>query len=248
MMQLKLCGPKMDPNATLKMDVAISDFLHSHCLPFSLAEDAKMLQLIQVARSLGPCYRLPSRKLIAGKYLDAIHETSYKQQMTSLLSEARIYGVTVFGDGAMIKSAALVNILAAGVNNPFAFLDIVDCTDHLAMGGTKDARYIADIVKPLITKMESEPNFHDRHSPGIVDLVFFMEPAMFKMLAGSSRVSIQGSQSDMVRSTLCHCSSPMFTARYLISKAVRVWQEGAEYLWLCLAHPQGYFRDIQPTA
>ena len=94
MMQLKLCGPKMDPNAPLKMDVALSDFLHSHCLPFLLADDAKMLQLIQVVRSLGPCYKPPSRKLIAGKYLDAIHETSYKQQMTALLLEAKIYGVT----------------------------------------------------------------------------------------------------------------------------------------------------------
>jgi len=138
-----------------------------------LAEDAKMLQLIQVARSLGPCYRPPSRKLIAGKYLDAIHETSYKQQMSALLSEAKIFGVTVFGDGATIKSVPLVNVLAAGVNNPFALLDIVDCTDHCARGGKKDARYIADIVKPLITKIESERDLHNNRCPGIVDLVFF---------------------------------------------------------------------------
>ncbi len=46
--------------------------------------------------------------------------------MTLLLSKARIIGVTVFGDGATIKSIALVNVLAAGVNNPFALLDIVD--------------------------------------------------------------------------------------------------------------------------
>ena len=93
--------------------------------------------------------------------------------MTSLLSEARIFGVTVFGDGATIKSVALVNVLAAGVNNPFALLDIVDCTGHLAIGGKKDAQYIANIVKPLITQMESELDIHNKRSPGIVDLDFF---------------------------------------------------------------------------
>ena len=173
MMQLKLCGPKVDPNASLRMDVALSDFLHSHCLPFSLAEDAKMLHLIQVARGLGPNYKPPSRDLIGTKYLDAIHKNSYKEQMTALLSEEKIYGVTVFGDGATIKSVPLVNILAAGVNNPFALLDIVDCTKHCALGGKKDARYLADIVKPLITKMESERDMHNRRCTGIVDLVFF---------------------------------------------------------------------------
>ena len=173
MMQLKLCGPRTDPSAPLKMDIALADFLHSHCLPFALAEDPKLLQMLQVARSLGPNYKPPTRELISGKYLDAIHETSRQQQMTSLLSEARIFGLTVFGNGATIKSVALVNVLAAGVNNPFALLDIADCTGHLAIGGKKDAQYIANIVKPLITQMESELDIHNKRSPGIVDLVFF---------------------------------------------------------------------------
>ena len=171
----------MDPNTPLKMDVALSDFLHSHCLPFLLADDAKMLQLIHVALSLGPCYKPPSRKLIAGKYLDAIHETSYKQQMTALLSEAKIYGVTVFGDGATIKSVQLlVNVLATGANNPFALLDIVDCTNHCAMWGKKDTKYIAEIVQPLITRMESELDVQTSVVQGLSTLCFLMEPAMFK--------------------------------------------------------------------
>ena len=53
---------------------------------------------------LGPNYKPPRRELIGGKYLDAIYVESWKEQMTSLLSEARIFGVTVFGDGATIKS------------------------------------------------------------------------------------------------------------------------------------------------
>ncbi len=172
-MQLKLCGPKSNPNAPEMMDVALADFLHSHCLPFSLAEDPKLLEMIQVARLLGPNYKPPQSELIGGKYLDAIYKQSWKEQMSLLLSEVRIFGVTVFGDSATIKSIALVNVLASGVNNPFALLDIADCTHHLARGGKKDARHIANIVMPLIKQMESELDVHNKKCPGIVDIVFF---------------------------------------------------------------------------
>ena len=93
--------------------------------------------------------------------------------MSLLLSEARIFGVTVFGDSATIKSIALVNVFAAGVNNPFALLDITNCTHHLARWGKKDARYIANIVMPLIKQMELELDVHNKKCPGIVDIVFF---------------------------------------------------------------------------
>jgi hypothetical protein len=128
------------------MDVAILDFLHSHCLPFSLAKDAKLIKIIKVARMLGPNYKPPFRLDIGGKYLDAIFATNWKE----LLSEARIFCITIFGDGTTIKTVPLVNMLAAGVNNPFALLDIVDCTKHLSNRGKKDAKHIAQIVMPLI--------------------------------------------------------------------------------------------------
>jgi hypothetical protein len=173
MMQLKICDPKSNPNAPVMMDVALADFLHSHCLPFSLAEDPKLLEMIQVVQLLGPNYKPPRRELIGGKYLDAIYKQSWKEQMSLLLSEARIFGITVFGGGATIKSIALVNILAAGVNSPFALLDIAECTHHLARGGKKDAKHIANIVMPLIKQMELELEVHNKKCPGIVDLVFF---------------------------------------------------------------------------
>ena len=93
--------------------------------------------------------------------------------MKSLLCEASTFRVTVFGDGATIKTVPLLNVLAAGVNNPFALLDIVDCTNHLAQGGMKDTTHIANIIHPLITQLESEMDDHNRLCVGIVDLVFF---------------------------------------------------------------------------
>ena len=64
-------------------------------------------------------------------------------------------------------------LLLADVNNPFAFLDIADCTNHLSNGGKKDAKHIAKIVLSLIKQMESNPNVHGKKSAGIVDFVFF---------------------------------------------------------------------------
>ena len=170
---MKLCGNAVDPNAPARMDVAIADFIHSHLLPFSLAQDPKLMKIIEEARKLGHGYKAPDRHEIAGKYLDALYVAHWKAQMKTLLSEARVFGITVFGDGATIKTVPLVNVLASCVNNPFALLEIADCTAHMAEGGKKDAKYIAKIIMPLIDLMESEEDVHKKKYSGLVDLVFF---------------------------------------------------------------------------
>ena len=171
---MKLCGNSVDPNAAGRMNIAIADFLHSHCLPFSLATDPKLAKIIEIGRTLGPNYKPPNRNYISGKYLNALYSTNWTEQMKTLMSEARVFGLTLFGDGATIKTVPLVNVLAAGINNPFALLDIADCTDHLAKGGKKDERYIAKICMPLIKQIESEVlDVNGKKSPGVIDLVFF---------------------------------------------------------------------------
>jgi hypothetical protein len=181
---MKLCGNAVDPNAPERMNIAIADFIHSNCLPFSLAEDPKFLKVIQVAKSLGE-YKPPNQRLIGNKYLDTLHGINWKEMMKTLLSEASIFGITVFGDGATIKTVPLLNVLAAGVNNSFALLEIADCTNHLAMGGMKDASHIANIITPLIAHLEGEVDEHQRKCTGIVDLVFLMVQVMCKMLDNS---------------------------------------------------------------
>ena len=161
-----------DSAASDRMDMAIADFVHSNCLPFSLAEDPKFLRVIEVAKSLGP-YKPPSRKDIGEKYLDALHEMNWKEQMKTIVCEGNVFGITIFGDGATIKSVPLINVLAAGVNNPFALLSIADCTAHLAAGGMKDAVHIAKIIEPLIEQLEGKVDNNKRKCVGIVDLVFF---------------------------------------------------------------------------
>ncbi len=63
--------------------------------------------------------------------------------------------MTIFGDGATITNVPLMNILAVSHNNLFALLEIVDCTDQMAKGGKKDAKYLPGIVRPLIKSLEA---------------------------------------------------------------------------------------------
>jgi len=77
-----------------------------------------------------------------------------------------VFGVSFFGDGAMVKKKALLNVLASGVHLPSACLEIIDCTGHLEAGGKKDAKYIANCFLPLIKQFELE-------SENMVDLALF---------------------------------------------------------------------------
>jgi hypothetical protein len=65
--------------------------------------------------------------------------------------------------------------LGSSPNNPFALLDIVDCTSEMAKGGKNDAKYNAGLLKPIISRIEQtkDPNNQKTDHQGVVDLVLF---------------------------------------------------------------------------
>ncbi len=81
--------------------------------------------------------------------------------------KSKIFGVTIFGDSATITNVPLINILAMSPNNPFALLEIVDCTDQMAKGGKKDTIYLLGIVRPLVKLLNA------RAKANIIDLIMF---------------------------------------------------------------------------
>ena len=89
---------------------------------------------------------------MSGTLLDHLYDSNWKTQMNLLMSKARIFGLTVFGDGPTIKTHPLINILAAGVNNPFALLDVVDCTNHASAGKKKDASTLLALFIHLLRR------------------------------------------------------------------------------------------------
>jgi hypothetical protein len=54
-------------------------------------------------------------------------------------------------------------------------VDIVDCTTEMAKGGKKDAKYIAGLLMPIISRIEEtkDPNNKKTDHRAVVDLVLF---------------------------------------------------------------------------
>lgn len=108
-----------------------------------------------------------------GRYqLDSCYSTYQAESKHKLLVETNVFGVSVCGDGATVLKTPLVNVLAAGIYEPEAVRDIIDYTDHMAMGGIKDARYLARQLMP--TMKELNPDKDD------IDMLFLMEHQMFR--------------------------------------------------------------------
>jgi hypothetical protein len=72
---------------------------------------------------------------MAGPLLDYIYQSTYDEQMRSLLKESKVFGIALFGDGATIQKIPMMIFLESSPNNPFALLDIVDCTSEMEKGG-----------------------------------------------------------------------------------------------------------------
>ena len=85
--------------------------------------------------------------------------------MDSLHKEARLFGLSFYGDGATVCKMSLINIMASGVHERSAVLDIVDTTQHLSEGGIKDAEYIANLFVDHINDIDPK-HMH-------VDSIFF---------------------------------------------------------------------------
>ncbi len=88
MQQMTLIGTKHDPHATEQMDAAIADFISSNKLQISLVECAKFDKLIQSARHIPQKYTPTYREKKAGPLLDDIYQSTYDEQMRSLLKES----------------------------------------------------------------------------------------------------------------------------------------------------------------
>jgi hypothetical protein len=112
---------------------------------------------------------------MAGPLLDDIYQSTYDEQMRSLLKESKVVGIALFGNGATIQKVPMMCFLGSSPNNPFALLDMVDCTSEMAKGGKKDAKYIAGFLKPIIPRIEEikDPNNQKTDHRGVVDLLLF---------------------------------------------------------------------------
>ena len=108
-------------------------------------------------------FKFLNRETLTKIHLPSHASARHQSAMELLQWGIDLFGVSMQGDGATIKRLPLINLLASGGNCPSTLLEIVDCTSHMAAGGTKSADYIAGLCRPHI----------ERIGPKHVDLVLF---------------------------------------------------------------------------
>jgi hypothetical protein len=79
------------------------------------------------------------------------------------------------GNGDTIHKVPMMIFLGSSPNNPFALLDIVDCTSEMAKSGKKVAKYFAGLLKPITSWIEQSKGSNNQktHHREVVDLLLF---------------------------------------------------------------------------
>ena len=154
----------------------MTDMIHSNNLPFTFARDAKLLRCFELARALPSDYNTPDRHALGGRLLKTLYRITWTEAIAMLIADCILFGLTLFGDGATIKTIPMINALAAGVNNPFTLFDAFGCSEHCSKGGKKGASHIAKLFLPLVRKLESTTDKNVRL------LVPFVQPCVFSCI------------------------------------------------------------------
>jgi hypothetical protein len=148
-----------------RLTMAIADFVHSKGLAFNATAGPYFAKVIQLTRCVPVSYVPPDRKQIGGKLLELSYNAKIESYITKLRKDADVFGLSMFGDGATVKQMPLLNIMCSGFDERCAVLDVVDCTEHMAVGEKKDASYIAFLFNQWIEKIDPKGK--------LVDLILF---------------------------------------------------------------------------
>ncbi len=159
--QTKIFAHSPNPMAVSHLNVAIADCIHSNSLPFRLTKDPKFVAMIRAAKFAPSNYVTPTRFAIAGELLDATYNTYMAEVKSEIERDADLLGLTIYGDGATIDKRPMINVMTASAYNPQALCDVIDCSDYMADGGIKDARYICSKYIPVMQKFDPDGNRYD---------------------------------------------------------------------------------------
>jgi len=81
-------------------------------------------------QNFGSDYNPPLKDGVGGVLLNATFESYYEEELTKLLDDVKLYGLSIYGDGATIKTTQFINVLAYSPGNPSCVLDVIDCMKY----------------------------------------------------------------------------------------------------------------------
>ena len=109
-----------------------------------------MKNFMKWAKHAPPDCKLPCRNAVGGKSLDKTCKVHQEKDKEKLHNQDDVFGLQILGDGATIGKKPLLNVVAQGAHMPASCQQIVDCADHLELGGKKDAQFTANQFIPFI--------------------------------------------------------------------------------------------------
>jgi hypothetical protein len=138
-------SPKIKTGAK-ELDSKIASFFYENAIPFNVADSPSCAAMIEEAmtfRQQNPLqpYKVPLRRKLSGDLLDKAYEST-EHGVLPILAEAKKYGATIASDGWNdVHRRPILNIMLV-TRGAAVFRNSIDCTDHMAEGGRKNAAYI----------------------------------------------------------------------------------------------------------
>ena len=143
-----------------ELDAKIASFYYENGIAFNIAASSSFALMIEESMKFArqnplQSYKVPHRHKFSGELLDKAYESTEKFG-APILAVAKRFGATIASDGwSDARRRPILNFMAS-TRGAAAFLKSVDCTDHMAGGGKKDAAYIACNVISVVKEFCAE--------------------------------------------------------------------------------------------
>ena len=143
-----------------EMDKTIASFFYENGISFNVADSSSFARMLEESMRFAKqnpfqSYKAPSRKRLSGELLDQAYKST-QQLVAPILAIAKKFGATISSDGwSDAQRRPILNFMAS-TRAAAAFLKSVDCTDHMAEGGKKDAVYIAANILSVVDEFGAE--------------------------------------------------------------------------------------------
>ena len=132
-------------------DLAIARFFFANGISNRAIESKTWQRCVKKLSKQPVGYKSPGRQRLGTELLDALHKSA-EDEAAAVFNKVDGQGRTATGDGASFAKKVLVNFLVHVPGHAPILVDVVDANAHLASGGTKDGRWIADQLVAALEK------------------------------------------------------------------------------------------------
>jgi len=137
----------------IKADNSLSDLPDGHGWARSIANGNSIRTVVKGILAVGPDYQFPSGSTMPGGILERQEYERDKTEDNRILGLPGMskHGFTLMTDGAAIQRHPLFNVvLFCSSFSATVLHSVIDASEHLATGASKDAEYITRQIIPVI--------------------------------------------------------------------------------------------------